>query len=127
MSNKFFRQPANDGDRRRYERVPIKALAVADSRTQENVGALLNLSFGGMLVESEKRFKPEDSSQFRIMLDESFLGSNFFEFDVECVWCEDNPSGGYQTGFVFLPSSGNHIIAIDQINSRFRRSTAVVS
>ena len=79
-----------------------------------------------MLVESRKQFKPEASAKFRIQLDESFLGSNFFDFDVECVWCEHDPSGGYQTGFAFLPSSGNHIIAIDQINARFRRTSVVV-
>ena len=123
MGAKFYRQPANDGDRRRYERVPIKALAVADSNTLETIGALLNLSFGGMLVESQKPFKQDALSKFRIQLDESFLGSSYFDFDVECVWCEHDPSGVYQTGFAFLPSSGNHIIAIDQINARFRRTS----
>ena len=109
-------------DRRQSERLEIGNLRVRVKDTGELVGKIVNLSFGGMLVNSATPFEPDLSYLFRIPLEEAYQGRYYLEVEAECVWCSNavNPAI-YSVGFMFPPDSDDHIPYIEHINARYRR------
>ena len=109
-------------DRRQAERLEIGNLRVQVKNTGELVGKIVNLSFGGMLVNSATPFEPDLSYLFRIPLEEAFQGHFYLEVEAECVWCSNRVDPAtYSVGFMFPPNSDAHIPYIEHINARYRR------
>ena len=108
-------------EQRRAERVTVRDLRVTARDTGELVGSLVNLSFGGMLVNSATKFETKTSYKFRIPFEYKILGRDYFDFEAECVWCNNdiNPAI-YSVGFFFPLESGEHMVVVDQINSRYQ-------
>lgn len=115
-------RPLSAADRRQSERLEIGNLRVRVKDTGELVGRIVNLSFGGMLVNSATPFEPDLSYLFRIPLEEAYQGHYYLEVEAECVWCTNavNPAI-YSVGFMFPPNSADHIPFIEHINARYRR------
>ena len=110
-------------EKRKGERVTVRDLRVVSRDTGELVGTLVNLSFGGMLINSAAPFEANNSYKFRIPFDKRFLGEDNFDVDAECVWCNNdvNPEI-YSVGFKFPFESADQIIFLDQIHSKFRKN-----
>lgn len=108
-------------ERRHTNRTTLRDLRLTEKDTGELVGKLVNLSFGGMLVNSPTPFNEDDSYQFRIPFDNPLLGEEHLDIDAKCIWCNNdiNPAI-YSVGFMFPIESSNKVIIIDQINENFR-------
>ena len=114
--------PVPGADRRQSDRLEISSLPVQVKDTGELVGKIVNLSFGGMLVNSATSFEPDLSYLFRIPLEETYLGRDYLEIQAECVWCNNDVNPViYSVGFMFPPNSEDHIPYIEHINARYRR------
>jgi len=110
-------------ERRAYRRVEVHDLKVINTYMGENVGELVNLSFSGMLINGPEPFEPHRSYKFHIPLDRKTLGQDFIELEAECVWCRVNTGASiFRGGFLFRPESGDQIIVIDQIQSKFAKA-----
>lgn len=109
-------------ERRLHERVEVRDLKVISTYIGENVGKLVDLSQGGMQIKGNAKFDRNASYKFHIPLDKNTLGKDFVELDAECIWCsQEEDEEMYTGGFIFLAESGDQIITIDQIQSKFQK------
>ena len=107
-------------EKRRGVRVEVRGLEITARDTGELIGTLVNLSFGGMLINSAASYDVDSAYFFRIPFKDEFLGREHFDINAECVWCNNNvDSEMYSLGFRFLPESAEQIILLDQIHSKF--------
>ena len=76
---------------------------VVNTRTDESIGHLVDLTLEGMKVISRKPIERETEFDFRIVLPEEIKGSEKVVIKAQCVWCEKdvNPEF-YYTGFKII-------------------------
>lgn len=109
-------------ERRQHQRVNVHDLKVISTYIGENVGNLVDLSQGGMQIKGTLKFDQYASYKFHIPLEKESLGKDFVELDAECIWCkQEEGQEVYSGGFIFLAESGDQIIIIDQIQSKFQK------
>lgn len=110
-----------ESEKRNSRRVKVRDLRVRAKDTGELMGSLVNLSFGGMLINSTTPYETKSYYDLRIPLDGKIAGRDFLDIEAECVWCNNdvNPLI-YSVGLIFPAASDDNIAVIQQINSQFQ-------
>ncbi|MBW8012892.1 MAG: PilZ domain-containing protein [Chloroflexi bacterium] len=108
-------------EKRQANRVKVRDLRVRAKDTGELMGSLVNLSFGGMLINSTTPYETKSNYNLRIPLEGRIVGRDFLDIVAECVWCNNdvNPLI-YSVGLIFPAASDDNIAVIQQINSQFQ-------
>lgn len=108
-------------EKRNTRRIKVRDLRVRAKDTGELMGNLINLSFGGMLINSTTPYEAKTNYNLRIPLEGKIGGRDFLDIEAECVWCNNdvNPLV-YSVGLIFPSATDDNIAVIQQINTQFQ-------
>lgn len=78
-------------ERRRSRRFNVVDLELFSAETTENVGKIINISKGGLLVNSTEEYKTGEEHKFYIPFSKDINDEVKFDFKATIVWCQPNP------------------------------------
>ncbi|MDH5606053.1 MAG: PilZ domain-containing protein [Anaerolineae bacterium] len=76
-------------ERRISKRFTVVNLELLTQGTDYKVGQVVNLSEGGMLVYSNKKFDPDSIQKFSIAFNRTINGQINFDFDARIAWIKE--------------------------------------
>ncbi|MEN8241967.1 MAG: PilZ domain-containing protein [Chloroflexota bacterium] len=77
-------------ERRRSKRFQVVDLAIHTTDPDENIGKVVNLSEGGLLLVSDVELPNQEVVAFQIRFPHTVNGEINFDFDATVVWCHPN-------------------------------------
>jgi hypothetical protein len=97
-------------------------LLVFDSKTDELLGHIVDITTEGLKLMSKTPLKPDTVYHLRMMLPDDMGGSKQIIFDAKSQWCKDKIfSDFYGTGFRFENISDADIGIITDLIGKFSR------
>jgi hypothetical protein len=77
-------------ERRKARRFQVVDLEVHSIVPDENIGKVVNLSEGGLLMVSDAELPQDETMTFRIPFSHTVNGEIHFDFNARVVWCYPN-------------------------------------
>lgn len=104
-------------ERRKHQRINSpEPVPVLNRTTGERIGLLVDLSFGGLLLESETLLQVEETYQLQIMLPQAVGKSKKIEFTAEIVWAKTQEQHNtYSAGLQVIEISDYELERIEQL------------
>ena len=104
-------------ERRQHKRIHSpQPLPVLDRMTGEQLGLLVDLSVGGLLIKTKTVMQVDDIYQLQIMLPQPVGQSKNIEFEAEVVRADSSAQEGiYCAGFLAVNISDYELERIEQL------------
>ncbi|MCH9698670.1 MAG: PilZ domain-containing protein [Gammaproteobacteria bacterium] len=104
-------------ERRKHKRINSpEPLPVLDRITGDRIGLLVDLSFGGLLLESNTLLQVEETYQLQIILPQAVGKSKKIEFTAEIVWSNtQEPHNTFCAGLQVIEISDYELERIEQL------------
>lgn len=104
-------------ERRKSKRFQVVDLDIHSASKDENIGKVVNLSEGGLLMISEIELPREEIIKFRIPFSHTINGEIDFDFNARIVWCHPNTlqTSKFSVGLEFSENPDLQSIFIQQM------------
>ena len=104
-------------DRRRAKRFNVVELELFYHDDREHIGQVINISKGGILVNSKQEYTAGEKHSFYIPFTQAINGEVEFKFTATIIWCQQNPlsTSSFSIGMEFSDFAELQTVFIQQM------------